>query len=132
MTLPRSARNPSLRHCSVNARIVQVEVGNENVQKCFCSVNPMFNVLDVLRRGVSPSVRGLVVCAFCKSHVLAWGPNRTVALLTIAVDSAMRTRLLAIAFDLLPSTFVACSRDSAPLLQMRSGLGAIELAGGVR
>jgi len=121
-----------LRHCGVNAWIVQVEVGNKNMQKRFCSVNPMFNVLDVLRRGVSPSVRGLVVCAFCKSHVLAWSPNRTVALLTIAVDSAMRTRLLAIAFDLLPSTFVACSGNPTPFLKMRGGLGAIELAGGVR
>lgn len=54
-----------------------------------------------------------------------------VALLTIAVDSAMRTRLLAIAFDLLPSTFVACSGNPTPFLKMRGGLGAIELAGGV-
>jgi hypothetical protein len=43
----------------------------------------------------------------------------------------MRTRLFAVAFDLLPSTFVASSGNSAPLLEMRSGLGAIELAGGV-
>ena len=44
----------------------------------------------------------------------------------------MRTRLLAVTLDLLPSALVACSGDPAPLLEMRSGLGAIELAGGVR
>ena len=43
----------------------------------------------------------------------------------------MRTRLFAVAFDLLPSTFVACSGDPAPLLEMRGRLGAIEFAGGV-
>jgi hypothetical protein len=41
----------------------------------------------------------------------------------------MCTRLLAVAFDLLPSTFVACSRHSAPFLHMRGWLGAIELGG---
>lgn len=43
----------------------------------------------------------------------------------------MRTRLLAVALDLLPSTFVACSGNSAPLLEVRSRLSAIDLAGGV-
>jgi hypothetical protein len=71
MTLARSARDPSLRNCSVNPGIVQVEIGNENVQECFCSMYSMLDVLDVLRCGVSPSVRGLVVCAFCTSRVLA-------------------------------------------------------------
>ena len=71
MTLARSAWNPSLRNCSVDAGIVQVEVGNQDVQKRLCSVYPMFDVLNVLRRGVSPSVRGLIVCAFCSSHGLA-------------------------------------------------------------
>ena len=58
-------------------------------------------------------------------------PARGVISLTIAVNSAMRTRLFAVAFDLLPSTFVACSGDPAPLLEMRGRLGAIEFAGGV-
>lgn len=131
MTLARSAGNPSLRNCSVNAGVVQVEIGNENVQECFCSMHSMLNVLNVLRCGVSPSVRGLVVCAFCSSHVLAWSSKEIVALLTIAVDSAMRTRLFAVAFDLLPPTFVASPGNPAPLLEMRSRLSAIELAGGV-
>lgn len=71
MTFARSARNPSLRNCGVNARVVQVEIGNENVQECFCSMYSMLDVLDVLWCGVSPPVRGLVVCAFCSPHVLA-------------------------------------------------------------
>ena len=91
----------------------------------------MLDVLDVLWCGVSPSVRGLVVCAFCSPGVLALSFARDVASLTIAVDSAMRTRLFAVAFDLLPSTFVTSSGDPAPLLKMRSRFGAIELAGGV-
>jgi hypothetical protein len=41
----------------------------------------------------------------------------------------MRTRLLAVAFDLFPSTFVARSRHSAPFLHMGGRLGAIELGG---
>ena len=131
MTLARSAGDPSLRNCSVNAGVVQVKIGNENVQECFCSMYSMLNVLNVLRCGVSPSVRGLVVCAFCSSHVLAWSSNEIVALLTIAVDSAMRTRLFAVAFDLLPPTFVASPGNPAPLLEMRSRFGTIELAGGV-
>jgi hypothetical protein len=92
----------------------------------------VLDVLDVLGRGVSPSVRGLVICAFCPSHVLASSSTSSciVALLTIAVDSAMRTRLFAVAFDLLPSTFVASSGNSTPLLEMRSRFGTIGFAGG--
>ena len=60
-----SAWNPSLRNSSVNARIVQVEVRNQDVQKSFCSVYSVLDVFDVLRRGVSPSVGGLIVCALC-------------------------------------------------------------------
>jgi hypothetical protein len=55
-----------------------------------------------------------------------------VALLTIAVHCTMRARLFAVAFDFLPSTFVACSGNPAPFLEMRWWLGAIELSGGVR
>lgn len=72
MTFARSARNPSLRNCGVNAGVVQVEVRNENVQECFCSMYSMLDILDILWCGVSPSVRGLVVCAFCSPHVLAF------------------------------------------------------------
>jgi len=71
MTLARSARNPSLRDCGVNARIVQVEIGDKNMQERFCSMYSVLDVFDVLRCGVSPSVRRLIVCAFCSPHVLA-------------------------------------------------------------
>jgi hypothetical protein len=54
-----------LRNSSVNARIVQVEVRNQDVQESFCSVYSVLDVFDVLRRGVSPSVGGLIVCALC-------------------------------------------------------------------
>lgn len=64
MAFARRTRNPSLRNCSVDTRVVQVEIRYENVQECLCSVNSMLDVLNILRRGVSPSVRGLVVCAF--------------------------------------------------------------------
>ena len=131
MTFARSARNPSLRNCGVNAGVVQVEIGNENVQECFCSMYSMLDILNVLWCGVSPPVRRLVVCAFCSPHVSAPSPAIAVTLLTVAVDSTMRTRLFAVAFNLLPSTFVASSGDPAPLLEMRSRLGAIELGGGV-
>jgi hypothetical protein len=60
----RRTRNPSLRYGGVNTRVVQVEVRYENVQECLCSVHSMLDILNILRRGVSPSVRGLVVCAF--------------------------------------------------------------------
>jgi hypothetical protein len=65
MAFARSAWNPSLRNSSVNARIVQVEVRNQDVQESFCSVYSVLDVFDVLRRGVSPSVGGLIVCALC-------------------------------------------------------------------
>ena len=68
MTFARSARNPSLRNCGVNAGVVQVEVRNENVQECFCSMYSMLDILDILWCGVSPSVRGLVVCALCEER----------------------------------------------------------------
>jgi len=60
-----SAWDPSLRNCGVNSRIVQVEIRDQYVQESLCSVYSVLDVLDVLRRGVSPSVRGLVVCALC-------------------------------------------------------------------
>ena len=41
--------------------------------------------------------------------------------LTITVDRTMRTRLLAVTFDLLPTTFVACPRHSSPLLGLWLG-----------
>jgi hypothetical protein len=63
MTLARRTRNPSLRNCSVDAWVVQVEVRYKDVQQCLCSVDSVFYVLNVLRRGIAPSVGGLVVCA---------------------------------------------------------------------
>jgi hypothetical protein len=65
VTFARSAWNPSLRNGGVNARIVQVEIRDEDVQKSLCSVYSVLDIFDVLRRGVSPSVGGLIVCALC-------------------------------------------------------------------
>lgn len=52
-------------------------------------------------------------------------------ILTIAIDCAMCAWLLAIAFNLLPSAFVASPGDPTPFLEMRRRLGAIGLVGGV-
>ena len=65
VTFARSAWNPSLRNGGVNARIIQVEIWDEDVQKSLCPVYSVLDILDVLRRGVSPSVGGLIVCALC-------------------------------------------------------------------
>jgi hypothetical protein len=64
VALAGCTRNPALRYRDVDTGVVQVEVRYENMQECLCSVHSMLDVLNILRRRVSPSVGGLVVCAF--------------------------------------------------------------------
>lgn len=75
----------------------------------------MLQALNILRSGVATTIRRLVVGTFYSGSE-ATSSRRATTMLTIAIDCTMRARLLAIAFDLLPSALVACSSHPSSLL----------------
>lgn len=58
-------RNPTLGNGSIDSRIIEVQVRDEDVQQGLGAVHSVFEVLNVLWCRVSSPVRRLVVSAFC-------------------------------------------------------------------
>ena len=103
----------------------------------FCTFELALQSLDILGSRIAATIRGLIICAgrvsitgvagylqadwgFCGALACVQGGQfQDSGARTIAVDGAVGARLLAIAFDLLASTFVASTRHTTPLLGLR-------------
>lgn len=120
-TVPSKHRIELLGSHRIETGIIQANVGSKNPKNGLRSARPSFEGLHVLRSGIAPPIRGLVIGTVCRTGLLArvfrpWGCRIG---LTIAIHGAVCARLLTIALDLFAAALVTGAGDPSPLLRRR-------------
>jgi hypothetical protein len=54
---------------SIDVGVIQIYLWKDRPEKCFGSLNPSFQGLDILGSRVSSSIGRLVICAICRAYV---------------------------------------------------------------